>query len=296
MRRRRSITLVLLLLAALALALAACGSSKKKSSSTTATSPPPPLSLIIAETGKKASFTAPASTPGGVLNIALQNQGKQPHEAQFARLDPGHGIKDVLKALGGKGPPPWAQLEGGVSAVAPGQTGTAALVLPAGNYVILDTAGGPGGGSGGPPAVKQIKVTAGAGGSLPSTSTTVTAASPAKDKFKWEISGPLKAGDNRLTFVSKGDPESLHLIAAVRLKGKVSDAQIAKGLKSNGPPPPYFDRTSFASTTILDRGKSEVASLGLRKPGEYVLFCPLKDRDGGKPHDQEGLVTRITVK
>jgi hypothetical protein len=293
MRLRPILTIAFVVVAALA--VAACGSSKKKSSSTTATSPQPPLSLSIAEKGKRASFTAPASTSGGLVNVALQNTGKQPHEAQFARLDPGHGIKDVLKALGGKGPPPWAHLEGGVSAVAPGQTGTATLILPAGNYVILDTAGGPGG-SGGPPAARPINITAGTKGSLPSTSTTVTAASPAKDKFKWEISGPLKAGDNRLTFVSKGDSQSLHLIAAVRLKGKVSDAQIAKGLKSNGPPPPYFDQSSFASTTILDAGKSDVASLSLRKPGEYLLFCPLMDRDGGKPHDQEGLLTRLTVK
>lgn len=292
MRLRQVLTLLLVLLAALA--LAACGSSKKKSASTSATSPPPPLSLSIAEKGKKASFTAPASTHGGVVNIALQNTGKKPHEAQFARLDPGHTVKDVLKALKAQGPPPWAHLEGGVSSVAPGQTGTATLSLHAGNYVVIDTSMGPGGG--GPPAVKALKVTGGAGGALPSTPTTITAASPAKDKYKWDVRGSLKAGDNRVTFVSKGDPKAIHFIGAFRLKGKVSDAQIKQALKRQGKPPPFIDPSTFANTTILDSGKSAVVSLPLRKPGEYILFCPLKDRDGGKPHDQEGLLTRVTVK
>jgi hypothetical protein len=278
------------------LALAACGSSSKKTSTTTASpaSPPTALSLSISESGKKPSFTAPASTKGGVVNVTLQNQSKKPAEAQLARLDPGHGLPDVLKALGGGGPPPWAHLEGGVSSVLPGQKGTATLSLPAGNYVVIDTSMGPGGG--GPPAVKALKVTSGGAGSLPSTAATVTAAAPAKDKYNWQISGALKPGDNRLTFVSKGGPDALHLIAAVRLNGKASDAQIAKALKSQGKPPPFLDQSTFASTTILDGGKSEVASLSLRKPGEYVLFCPLKDRDGGKSHDQEGLITRVNVK
>jgi hypothetical protein len=294
MRRHPTLMIVLLLLGTFA--LAACGSSSKKKSSSTSATPAQTvsLSLGIAEKGKKASFTAPASTQGGVVNVTLQNTGKKPHEAQFARVDPGHTIKDVLKAAAGNGPPPWAHLVGGVSAVAPGQTGTATLSLAAGNYFVLDTANGPGGG--GPPAVKALKVSGGAGGSLPSTPTTITAASPAKDKYKWDISGSLKAGDNRVTFVSKGDPKAIHFIAAFRVKGKVSDAQIKKALNSNRKPPPFVDASTFTNTTILDSGKSAVVSLPLKKPGEYVLFCPLKDRDGGKQHDQEGLVTRVNVK
>ena len=294
MRRRQVLTIVLVVLAALA--VAACGSSKKKKSSSTSATPAQTvsLSLGIAEKGKKASFTAPASTQGGIVNVTLHNKGKTPHEAQFARADPGHTIKDVLKAAAGNGPPPWAHLVGGVSAVAPGQTGTATLSLAAGDYFVLDTANGPG--PGGPPAVKALKVTGGAGGSLPSTPTTVTAASPSKDKFKWVINGSLKTGDNRVTFVSKGDPEAIHFIGAFRLKGKVSDAQVKKALKQQGKPPPFVDPSTFANTTILDSGKSAVVSLPLKKPGEYILFCPLKDRDGGKPHDQEGLLTRVNVK
>ncbi len=41
---------------------------------------------------------------------------------------------------------------------------------------------------------------------------------------------------------------------------------------------------------------SQTTELDLKKPGQYVFFCPLTDRDGGKPHDQEGLLKIVTVK
>jgi hypothetical protein len=290
--------LKILLVVVTSLALAACGSSSKSKSSSTSTptAKPTALAISVSESGKKANFTAPASITGGVVDLTFHNQGKQPHSAQLARLDGNHTPAEVLKTLGAKkGPPAWVHLVGGASGVAPGQTGTATVALPAGNYVVVDFGGGPGGGNG-PPATKTFKVTGGAAGPLPSTSTTVTATAPAKDKYKWQINGPLQAGSNRLTFVSKGGKDAIHIIAAARLKGKVTDAQILKALKSNGPPPPFVDQSSFVSTSVVDGGKSEVTSLALQKPGEYVVFCPLTDRDGGKSHDQEGLLTRVTVK
>jgi hypothetical protein len=296
MQIRPPFKILLVLLAALA--LAACGSSSKKKSSTTTAAAPKPaaLALSISESGKKASFTAPASTNGGLVTVTLRNGGKKPHSAQLALLDGNHTPAELLKTLGApKGPPAWVHLVGGPSGIAPGQTGYSTVVLAAGNYAVVDF-GGPGSGNG-PPALKMLKVTSSPGGSLPSTPTTVTAAAPAKDKYKWNISGELKTGNAPLTFVSKGGKDAVHIIAAARVTGHPSDAQIAKALKnSNGPPPPFVDQSSFTATSVLDGGKSQVTSLALRKPGEYVVFCPLTDRDGGKQHDQEGLVTRVTVK
>lgn len=296
MQRRQTVNIVLVALAALA--LAACGSDKKKSSSTGAQAPKQAtLSVTAGEKGKKSNLTAPASTSGGIVDVTLQNTGKAPHEAQLVLLKGGHTAADVRKVIKSPKIPTWASLLGGVGAIPPGQSATATVSLPAGNYVIVDNAGGGGpGASGPPPAIKPLKVTGGAGGSLPSTETTVTAASPAKDKYKWDIKGTLKPGDNRLTFVSKGDPKAVHFIGAVLLKGNPSDAQVKKALKSQGKPPPFLDFSTFTSTSILDAGKSEVTSLNLRKPGEYLIFCPLTDKDGGKQHDQEGLVTRVKVK
>lgn len=287
--------LTIVLVALSALALAACGSSKKKTSSSTGATPaqqPTTLSISATESGKKASYSAPATIKGGLVTVTLQNNGKAPHSAQLARIEGNHTPQEVLKAVGGnnKKTPSWIRGEGGPGNAPPGQTSTSTDILPAGNYLIID-----GGNMNGPPGFKKLTVTAGQSGSLPSTGTSVTAAAPAKDKYKWEISGPLKAGENRLTFNSKGK-DAIHLILAARVTGNPSKAKILDALKQNGPPPKFIDQRSFTSTSVLDGGKSEVTSLSLAKPGEYVLFCPLSDRDGGKSHDQEGLVTTVNVK
>lgn len=292
MRRRQVLTIVLVALAALA--VAACGSSKKKSSSTSSTpaQQPTTLSISVSEKGKKASYTAPASVKGGLVTVTLQNNGKAPHSAQLAKINGNHTPAEVLKIVGGNSnkTPSWIRGEGGPGNALPGQTSTSTDVLPPGNYLIVD-----GGNMNGPPGYTKLTVTAGQSGPLPSTGTSVTATNPAKDKYKWRISGPLKAGENQLTFASKGK-DAIHLIAAARVTGNPSKAKILTALKSHGPPPKFIDRKSFTATSVLDGGKSEVTSLSLTKPGKYVLFCPLTDRDGGKSHFAEGLLTTVNVK
>src|SRR5436189_256446 len=82
------------------------------------------------------------------------------------------------------------------------------------------------------------------GGTLPSTSTTVTAATAGKDKYKWQLSGPLKLGANRFRFVSKGT-DALHLVGVFRVTGNPSKSQLISALKSNGKPPAFVDTASF---------------------------------------------------
>jgi hypothetical protein len=269
--------------------VAGCGGSSDTNSS------PTPLSLKISEKGTKASYDVPKSATGGLVAVNLTNEGKVPHGVQFIQYTGGHTQADVLKQLGSNSNkiPAWIKLHGGIGSVPGGQTGSADVNLPAGNYVLADAAAftGP---SNGPPATAPLKVAGGTTGDLPSTPATITAANPAKDKFQWEISG-LKAGSNNITFNSKGK-DALHLILAVPVKGKAPPlSQIKKDLASNGPPPPYADAKDTQSTAILDGGSSQTTTLDLKKPGQYIFFCPLTDRDGGKPHDQEGLLKVQTV-
>ena len=115
-----------------------------------------------------------------------------------------------------------------------------------------------------------------------------------KDHYAWRISG-LKAGTNTVEFTSKGK-QALHLVTAVKLKGNANPSldAIKKALQSNGPPPSYIDPSAIADTAALDGGKSLTTSLRLQ-PGRYVVFCPLTDRDGGKPHFLEGMLAKTTV-
>jgi len=269
------------------LALAGCGSSSTK---------PTALNLSISEKGKSAAFTAPKSTKGGLVAVSFKNDGKSPHGVQFVQYTGDHTASDVLKQIASNTNkiPNWIKGQGGTGPVAGGQSDSATLNLPAGNYVLVDSASlSPSGG--GPPATAPVKVTSGDTGDLPSTPATVTAKHTGKDRYAWGISG-LKSGKNKITFKSEGN-DALHVIFAVPVKGKAPPlAQIKKDLSKQGPPPPYVDFGGAQSSAVLDGGLSQTTTLTLDKPGQYVFFCPLTDRDGGKPHFEEGLLKTVTVK
>jgi hypothetical protein len=267
-------------------ALAACGSSSTE---------PSKLSLSISEQGKAASFKAPKSAKGGLVDVSFKNNGKAPHGVLFVQYTGNHTVADALKEIGSNSNkvPSWLKANGGTPAVPGGNSASATVNLPAGNYVLVDS-GSLGGGSG-PPATAPMKVTAGDTGDLPSTAATVDANHTGKDKYAWNISG-LKAGANQVTFNSKGN-DALHLIGAIPVKGKAPSinkirSDFAK--LGSGPPPPYLAGAP-ATGPILDGGESQTLTLDL-KPGQYIFFCPLTDRDGGKSHDQEGLLKTVTVK
>lgn len=263
-----------------ALALAGCGSSSSK---------PATLALKVSENGKQAQFTVPATTKGGLVRVELANQGKAPHSAQLVLIRGNHTVAEVVKQIAGNNnkTPEWVRAEGGVGTVPPGGRDSATVNLPAGSYGVIDL-----GGQNGPGGSASFKVTAGKTGSLPATKATVTGARLGKDKFAWQVSG-LKAGANQLEFRSQGK-ESIHLLIAARLKGNPSLAAVKKALQSSGPPPAFLDQRTMAETAALDGGKSTVTMLKLPQ-GQYVLFCPLTDRDGGKPHFLEGMLKKVTI-
>jgi hypothetical protein len=279
------------------LALAGCGGSKKSSTGSKPSSgsgQPTTLAVSIAAAGKSTKYSAPSTVKGGLVELRVTNNAKAPHSAQLVLLGGQHQPQDVVKVFAGPSGkiPAWLRFEGGVGAVLPGKTASATVNLPAGRYAVADS-GGPG--QSGPPSFAQFTVTAGNAGALPSTTATITAANPGKDKYRWDVSGSLQTGTHSVTFDSKGK-NALHFLGAFRLKGNPSKAEIIKALNSNGKPPSFVDQANSDTTPLLDGGKSQVTPFAFNAPGKYVLFCPLKDRDGGKPHFQEGLLKVITIK
>ena len=248
-----------------------------------------PLKVGVSEKGKTASFSLPKSVDGGLVELQLTNEGKAPHGVQFVRYTGDHTAEEVLEEISGESEetPEWIRGEGGIGSVLGGESGAATLNLEAGNFIITDAANF----GEGKPATAELEVTEGSSGDLPDTSGTVVAEETGEDEWAWDVSG-LRAGKNQITFESQGD-EAIRLIVAMPLTGKVPPlSQIKKDLAAeNGPPPSYLDFESAQSTAVLDRGKSQTTPFELKEPGTYLLFCPLTDRDGGKSHDQEGLLS-----
>src|SRR4051812_19480969 len=279
-------------------ALAACGSSDKDktsgssaSKSGSSASTQNTLTISIAEQGKTAKFTLPKTAKGGLTTVKLTNNGKMPHEAQLLLVKGNHTAQDVAKVFSDQNSTDkaeWLRTRGGVGVVTAGQTGTGTVMLEPGHYIVADAS------QNGPPATADLTVTAGENGSLPSTDTKVTAAEAGHDKWRWDISGPLKAGTQDVTFKSEGK-EAIHFLGAIQLKPNVDEKQVLKALGTKEAEK-FVDPTSFYSTAILDGGKSQVTQFRLSKPGRWLLFCPLTDRGEKKEHDKQGLAKIVTVK
>jgi plastocyanin len=281
-----------------AVGLSACGGSGKTEQ----------LSVKEVQTGPKSySYDGLKSLSGGTVKVTFTNAAKDAqHEFQVGRVDSGHSASEVKAVVaklvtGNNVPiPSWLHPDGGVGATDPGKTATATLKLSKGQYYALDTQTPGQGGQNGPPfltegALAPFKVTSGSGASLPKTSATITAKDQPKDRFKFDVSG-LRTGTNTVTF-DNASKEYHHVLAVPLLPGKTL-AEAKAALISNSPPKgqPPIDFRHISATAVANTKTREVTQLTFAKPGNYVLFCFLTDKDGkGKPHLLRGLLKEVRV-
>ena len=289
----RAAALVALLAAA---AASGCGGGSGYGSGGGAQAPGPAAAGVVALSIASGSFKGPSAVKGGLLTLRLTNAGSAPHSAQLIRLDGGHTIAQAVAALSAQttATPDWLRAEGGVGLVRPRARASATMVLPPGAYAVLDLTGAQEHQIGSP-VVMPLTVTAGAAAPVPAAATTITAAAPSPNRYRWQISGPLKVGANAVRFVSEG-ASAVHELTAVRLPGNGYAAQFVKALEGTGPPPSFVDRTTTQQTAVLDGGKSLLTTLTFARPGTYVFFCHLSDRSGGRPHFAEGLLSTVVVR
>src|SRR3954449_12591354 len=77
---------------------------------------PTQLSMTISDSGKTASFQAPKTAKGGLVQVKLANKGQAPHGVQFIQYTGGHTAADVQQQLGSNSNkiPAWIKLPGGI--------------------------------------------------------------------------------------------------------------------------------------------------------------------------------------
>jgi hypothetical protein len=272
---------------ALALVAAGCGGRGSDE--------PTKVAVKVTENGKgDYSVAVPKEIEGGAVELTLDNSGNQaPHDAQLVKLEGGHTYAEAAPIINSERPqeiPDWIRGEGGVGQVNPGQTGTSTVKLDEGHYVLQDDADN----GAKQPAYTEFDVKSTNDADLPSTDAKVTAATTGQKEpeYRWESSG-LKAGDNTITFDSKGD-KALHILVAVPVKGNPTDDQLKQQLESHGEPQ-NLDFQNAAQTSVIDGGKQEVTKLHLNA-GKYAFICFLPDRDEpNKPHFTQGLLKQVDV-
>lgn len=275
----------------LMLALAACGSP-----------PPPrasarPVSLAylpqMTIVARDSAFTLPATVPAGLVLVTLQNQGRQPHEAQFARLNSGVSAAQVVQATGQqgiRGALALVTLAGGVNTIDPGQRQQVIVNLTPGPYLALsltpDTQGNP---QVADHMYQPFRVSA--------TSSPVSAPPPSDgavtlQDYSISLPGALfLAGATILKVTNKGpEPHEIALFRALPGKTLYDVLQFLQGHQAGSPP---FH--ALGGMGALAARTSGWMLLHLT-PGNYLSACLLPGPVSGMTNVNLGMVTPFSVK
>lgn len=290
-------------LAALALAIAAgaCTTGEKTATQKAASSQAPAAQAAqgpaaaatavgprdVTITAADFVFAAPDTIPAGATRIHLVDRGPSLHHVQLVRLDGGHTVAELVKALSHPGPPPtWAQFVGGPNTPAPGATSVGTVDLQPGNYAIICVI---------PAADGVPHFMKGMHRPLTVVASTDQTANPTADitmklvDYAFDLSAPLTAGHHTIRVVNEGT--QLHEAVLVRLApGKNAGDLVNWVFKQVGPPP----GTPLGGSTMLDVGASDFFTVDLA-PGEYALFCFVPDAKDGKPHVMHGMIKQFSV-
>ena len=238
------------------------------------------------------SFNGPASVAGGITTISLKNDGKEDHQAQFARIAEGKTFDDLLTALQQPDPSGAFALitfSGGPTAVPPGSTGTVTGTLDPGTYALIcfiqGTDGVPHLAKG---MVAPLEVTAATSpGELPAG----TADIGMKD-FEYAAPATLTAGHQVVTVTNNG-PQP-HEATVVKLNEGVTVDDVKAAFASATPPGGPLPFTSAGGIAAIPPNSKAAMHLDLAA-GEYALICFVPDPASGKAHAQLGMVGGFTV-
>lgn len=257
--------------------LAACGDSEETQS----------LTFTLSGEGKGAKISGPSSADTGLAEIILKNDRKGEGDLQLIRAEGDHSAAEVEKgleaAMEGKAFPDWFFAAGGVGTTAAGKSQTVTQVLEPGTYYAFNTEGSQGNPD--PASIPAVEVTGEASDETVEADETV-------DAFEYGFKADqLTSGKTEIAFDNTG-AQPHHLLAA-SLTGDSTAEDVERAFKSEKGKPP-FDEKSFQSTAVLEGGESQLVTLDL-KPGRYVLFCFITDRQGGPPHALKGMVDEVEV-
>jgi len=272
---------------------AACGSddnSSSSSSSTTAGASGSGANGEVTLTANEFSFTGPGTLTGGLVDLTLQNQGQQHHEAIAVKLDAGKTLADYTKYFSTPsptGPPPGAVVAG-ASGVQGGFSTKASFKLAPGDYLwacfLIGKNGVPHVASG---MVKPFTVTGDNGKALPASTATVTGTD-----FAYAGVPALKVGVNTLTFQNNGNQD--HEMRLVELQpGQTAQNVLALAAGDLPGPDAPFERGGGGVT----KGSPVVLTANIAPGKNYVFACfvPVEGSNNTQRAVQKGMIVDVKV-
>jgi hypothetical protein len=233
----------------------------------------------------------PVHAPAGWLTFRMINAGRELHMFATASVPSGYTASTLEAALlGGKGPKNLRITEwGGPNAVAPGDTTSVTMFLPAGSYVVGCFVTSPDG---------KTHFAKGMMGSFDVVAASDSGAAPASDASivlsTYNITMPgapatLKPGAR--TFLVRNSAKEAHDVVVLRVLPGHTVAQALSWFAKLPPGAPAA--VPVGGTTGIHTGEQVLVPARLQ-PGQYVLVCWMTTN--GKFHFDLGMQHAFTVR
>jgi hypothetical protein len=280
----------LVLVVAVGLALAAGCSSSSKSGDSSPTTTPAQARPKVTITAHDFSFDVPAQLPAGYVDVTIDNQGKEEHQAQLVKL--GSLSFDTFKSSDDiNAVPAGTVFVGGPNGASPGKSTTATVKLDPGKYAVVCFIPSPKDGktheSKG--MVKQVEVVK----SDDSVETAPVADSTIElSEFTFVVPKDFD-GKGTLDITNVGG--QIHELVMVKLNDGKSALDAAKFFGAPKGAPPFTDIPDVGGIVGLSPKQHAWLTMDLA-PGKYALLCFFPDpAKGGQPHVLEGMLKEITI-
>jgi uncharacterized cupredoxin-like copper-binding protein len=232
------------------------------------------------------SFDAPASIPGGLTRITLQNTGMEDHQALLFRLDESVTLDDFAAAPieTEADAEPFGTFAGGPIA-GPGDEFNAVLDLEPGSYVLICPIPSPDGvphSDKGMVATIEVTAPSAEQPAEPEADVTVTLS-----EFAFDAPDALPAGETTFHVVNAGG--QIHEMGMVKLDEGATLEEVLASLEA--PEGPY---TVVGALYGLEGGAEGWTAIDLT-PGTYAIVCFVTDPESGQPHIALGMLDSFAV-
>lgn len=248
----------------------------------------PPRPGVVTFSAFEHRFAGPDQLPAGQTTVRLKNQGKEPHQLQFLKLEEGKSPADLAAALktGSQSVPSWAKHMGGPNGVAAGHASEATLYLEPGSYVII--CGMPG---------KKHQTHAALGMQKPLRVLDTRPPPPefaghfhmAMFEYEYVVVQPLQKGHHTFYVINRG--RLSHQASIIRLNPGASAEDVLRALEDN---PSRLPGTLIGGMSGLEPGRDGTFTAEL-SPGRYAIMCLFSNAHASDSHAAKGMVMNFTI-
>jgi len=251
-----------------------------------AVSGPDARTLLV--TAHDYAFTGvPQRVPAGWLRVRMINAGRELHMLGIERVPAGRSAREVVDSLARGRPAPEGQDWGGPNVVSPGDTATATLFFPAGQYVIgcaVESADG------------KLHLAKGMLAAFEVVSAPDSAAAPVGEDarvtltdYRVDVQGELRPGTRTLRV--RNAATQGHDLEILQVQPGRSRDDALRWFEHPARSAPAA--RALGGVVAIHPGQEALVTATLH-PGTYLFLCWVPDA-AGRPHFRRGMWRTVTI-